>query len=138
MAKRRFNTETVHAGEAVDASSGALTTPIVRSTPFVFESLDTLDRYAAGEVTCFEYARTANPTTRAAELKIAALEGAEDAIVLSSGMAAVSTTYLGLLSAGDHVIITDDGYKRTLMFARDTLARWGITGELVDSRRMTD
>ncbi|MBI5831280.1 MAG: PLP-dependent transferase [Armatimonadetes bacterium] len=135
MAKRRFDTDAVHAGEAVDLSSGALTTPVVRSTPFVFSSLDQLDRYAAGEIACFEYARTANPTTRAAELKIAALEHAEDAIVLSSGMAAISTTYLGLLNAGDHVLVTDDGYKRTLMFARDTLARWGITGELVDSRQ---
>jgi cystathionine gamma-synthase len=134
MPQRHFDTDIVHAGEHGDPHTGALTTPIVRSAPFVFESLEELESYAAGDVERYEYGRTAHPTGRAAERKLAALEGAADAIVLASGMAAVSTLYLGLLSAGDHLLVTDDGYKRTLMFARDTLPRWGITGELIDSR----
>ena len=134
MPRRHYETDIVHGGEHGDPHTFALTTPIVRSAPFVFDTLEELESYAAGDVQRYEYGRTAHPTGRAVERKLATLEHAEDAIVLASGMAAVTTTYLGLLSAGDHVIVTDDGYKRTLMFARDTLPRWGIEGELVDAR----
>jgi cystathionine gamma-synthase len=133
-AGRRFATEIVHGGEQRDQYQGALLTPIVRSAPYVFETLEALDRHASGEATCWEYARTAHPTGRVAEAKLAALEGAEDAVVFASGMAAITGTYLALLRQGDHLLVTDDGYKRTLMFARDTLPRWGVEGELVDSR----
>lgn len=131
---RRFESQVVHAGEKRDPRYG-LTTPIARSAPFVFETIAELDETAAGTLERFEYQRMGHPTGRAVEQKIAALEGADDCIVAASGMAAVTATYLALLSAGDHVLVTDDGYKRTLAFARDTLPRWGITGELVDSRR---
>ena len=133
MSERRFETDAIHAGGPVDTRH-ALATPIVRSAPFVFPTIEELDQLAAGKLARYEYSRSGHPTARAAEERIAALEGADDTIVLSSGMAAVSTTYLALLDAGDHVLVTDDGYKRTLTFARDILPRFGITGELIDSR----
>jgi len=131
--ERHFSTRGVHAGEARDPRFG-VATPITRSAPFVFPTIEDLDRVAAKAQEGFEYARMGQPTGRAAELKIASLESAEDAIVTASGMAAVTLTYLALLDAGDHVLVMDDGYKRTLTFARDTLPRWGIDCGWFDSR----
>ncbi|MCC7495550.1 MAG: PLP-dependent transferase [Fimbriimonadaceae bacterium] len=130
MDRPRFGTRAVRAGEQPDPLLG-LTTPIVRSAPFVFPTIEDLDRTAAGDASRFEYSRMGHPTAAAVEAKLAALEGADAAIVTSSGMAAVTTTYLALLSHGDHVLVTDDGYKRTLTFARDALPRFGICGEWV-------
>lgn len=131
--ERHFSTRSVHAGETRDPRFG-VTTPITRSAPFVFPTIEELDRVAAKEQEGFEYARMGHPTGRAAEQKIASLESAADAIVTASGMAAVTLTYLALLDAGDHVLVMDDGYKRTLTFARDTLPRWGIACDWFDAR----
>lgn len=78
-----------------------------------------------------EYGRYGNPTVQAAEARLAALEGAEDALLTASGMAAVTLTLLGLLRAGDHVILTDDVYRRTRHLAQQLLPRWGITATVV-------
>ncbi|NUQ02002.1 MAG: PLP-dependent transferase [Armatimonadetes bacterium] len=129
MSERRYDTSIIHAGESRDANQG-LTTPIVRSSPFVYGTIEELDLHASGEIARFEYTRSGHPTGRVVEQKIAALEGAEDSLVLASGMAAITTTYLALLSQGDHVLVSDDGYKRTLTFARDVMPRFGVTGEL--------
>ena len=131
--ERHYSTRIVHAGEERDPRFG-LATPIVRSAPFVFPTIEDLDRVAAKEQDGFEYSRMGHPTGRAAELKIASLESAGDAIVTASGMSAITLTYLALLDAGDHVLVMDDGYKRTLTFARDTLPRWGIECDWFDSR----
>jgi len=74
----------------------------------------------------FEYGRYGHPTQLAAERKLAALEEAEDAVLFSSGMSAITTTLLLLLKAGDHLIITDDAYKRTLDFCKSYLGRYDI------------
>ena len=64
-----------------------------------------------------EYGRYGNPTVRAVEAKLAALEGAQDAVLVSSGMAAVTSTLLLLLSPGQHFILTDNCYHSTLAFS---------------------
>lgn len=130
----QFDTAVVQAGESVDPTTGALTTPVVRSAPFVFATLQDFDDYTSGRVTTWEYSRTAHPTGAVVERKLAALDGAEDCILLASGMAAVMCTYLALLDQGDHVLVSDDGYKRTLYVARDVLPRWGIACDWFDVR----
>ena len=73
-----------------------------------------------------EYGRYGNPTQRIAEQKLAALEGAEDCLLVASGMAAVTTTLFAMLSRGAHVVVTDDSYRRTRQFLNQTLHRYGI------------
>jgi cystathionine gamma-synthase len=78
-----------------------------------------------------EYGRYGNPTVNAVERKLAALDGGEDAVLFSSGMAAVTTTLLAILPAGAHIIMTDDCYRRTRQFALTFLKRFGIETSVV-------
>jgi cystathionine gamma-synthase len=132
----RFATQSVHAGEERRKPYGAVTTPIVQSSTYTFgstaEIVAFVQRKEAGEPALRdEYGRYGNPTQRAAERKIAALEGGEQALLFASGMAAITTTLLALLARGDHVILTAGVYRRTAEFARDYLPRWGIETTLV-------
>jgi cystathionine gamma-synthase len=121
-----ISTRAVHDGEALRKGENALTTPIYQTSTYVFgESQEILD-YNAGTNPRWEYGRYGNPTQRAAELKIASLEGLEDALLFPSGMNAISCTLLSLLSSGDHVILTEDCYRNTLRFCDDVLPRFGI------------
>jgi cystathionine gamma-synthase len=83
-----------------------------------------------------EYGRYGNPTVSAVEAKLSALEAGEAAILFSSGMAAVTTTLLSLLYAGDHIVITDDSYRRTRQFCLTMLKRWHIECTVVSSGDM--
>ena len=74
-----------------------------------------------------------NPTVRQLEEKLAALEGADDALAFGSGMAATTTMLLGHLSAGDHLVVSEVNYAGTAEFVRDTLPRFGIEATPVDS-----
>ncbi|NLX42809.1 MAG: aminotransferase class I/II-fold pyridoxal phosphate-dependent enzyme [Chloroflexi bacterium] len=124
-------TRAVHAGEEKHKPYGALTTPVVQTSTFTFadgaEIAQFMRRKAEGESTNrYEYGRYGNPTEQAAECKMAALEGGEQALLFASGMAAISTTLLALLSSGDHLVVTSDCYHRSREFARSFLTRWGI------------
>jgi cystathionine gamma-synthase len=127
----RFATQSVHAGEERRKPYGAVTTPIVQSSTYTFdgtaEIVEFVRRKEAGQPPLRdEYGRYGNPTQRAGERKIAALEGGEQALLFASGMAAITTTLLALLSQGDHVVLTAGVYRRTADFVRDYLPRWGI------------
>ncbi|HUO35141.1 MAG TPA: aminotransferase class I/II-fold pyridoxal phosphate-dependent enzyme [Candidatus Acidoferrum sp.] len=117
----------LHAGENRFHVNAPVTTPITRTTTFTFADSEEMRRWAEGKSPAYMYTRYANPTLRVAEEKIAALEGAEDALVLSSGMAAISTTLLSLLSAGDEIIATRQLYGGSYRLMRDVLPRLGIT-----------
>ena len=78
-----------------------------------------------------DYGRYGNPTVAAAEVKIAALESGEDALLFSSGMAAITSTLLSILRTGQHIIITDDAYRRTREFCLLFLPRLGIECSVV-------
>jgi cystathionine gamma-synthase len=134
----------VHAGEERRKPYHALTTPIVQSSTFTFEStaeiLRFVERRDAGSTQSpgrpserHDYGRYGNPTQRAAERKIAALEGGAQALLFASGMNAITTTLLTLLSSGDHLVVTDGCYSRTQQFIRELLPRWGIEATFVDS-----
>jgi cystathionine gamma-synthase len=115
-------------GKAYDS----ITTPIVSSATYVFESTAAITRYFEGDVEREEYGRYGNPTVRAAEEKLAALEGAEAAALFGSGMAALTTALFELLKAGDHIVLTNDCYRRTRQFVGRFLARLGIESTLVE------
>jgi cystathionine gamma-synthase len=131
-----FSTRSVHAGESRAKPHHALTTPIVQTSTFTFE--DTADLVSFKEAYMWgdekersEYGRYGNPTVLAAERKLAELDGGETALLFSSGMAAVTTTLLTLLSAGTHIVMTDDCYRRTRQFVTEFLKRFNIEATLV-------
>ena len=131
-----FSTQAVHAGEEKRKPYGALTAPIVQTSTYTFEDtaeiLDFMHRKAAGDLPVRdEYGRYSNPTQSTAERKIAALEGGEGALLFASGMCAITTTMLTLLSSGDHLVMVSDSYHRTREFALTFLNRWGIKTTLV-------
>jgi len=131
-----FSTRSVHAGEARAKPYHALTTPIMQTSTFTFE--DTADLVAFKEAFLWgdvkersEYGRYGNPTVYAVERKLAELDNGQAALLFSSGMAAVTTTLLMLLSAGTHVVMTDDCYRRTRQFVTEFLKRYDIDATLV-------
>ena len=123
---KSMNTMAIHAGESREKYADSLTTPIVQTSTYTFKNAKDIEEYTTKEKERFEYARYGNPTEKIAERRLAELEGAEAGVVFSSGMMAITTTILSLISSGDHIVITDDSYKKTLEFCKSYLKRFGI------------
>ncbi|MFZ0432607.1 MAG: PLP-dependent transferase, partial [Candidatus Acidiferrales bacterium] len=94
----------IHAGEEKSGMSAPVGTPIARTSNFTFANSEEIKRWAEGKSSAYIYTRYGNPTLAVAEAKIAALESAEAAVVTASGMAAISSSLLSQLRAGDEVI----------------------------------
>jgi len=124
---RHFETEVLHEAEGACEGATPLTTPIYATTTYVFGSAAELEAYAQGKSDKFLYTRYENPTVQAAEAKIAVLEGADAAMLTSSGMAATATALLGLLQAGDEIICSAAIYGGTLHIIADMLERFGVS-----------
>jgi cystathionine gamma-synthase len=121
----------VHAGEDRRRYADAITTPIVQTSTFVFKDSREIEAYTKHGKTRFEYGRYGNPTELVAQRRLAALEGAEDCVLFASGMSAIITTILTLVKRGDHLVITDDAYKKTLEFCSQYLQRFGVSCTIV-------
>jgi methionine-gamma-lyase len=119
-------TTAIHQGEPRHGRGGPVAPEIVRSSTFTFSSTAEMKRWAEGKSSAYIYTRYGNPTLTIAEEKIAALEGADAAIVAASGMAAISSALLAVLSAGDEVISTAQLYGGTYRLMRDLFPRMGI------------
>jgi cystathionine gamma-synthase len=139
-----LSTQSVHAGEEKHKPYHALTMPIVQTSTYTFEStaqiIDFMHGKAArkaareqGEDLSLreEYGRYGNPTQDTVAHKVAALEGGEGALLFATGMSAITTTMLALLSQGDHVVMARECYRRTREFGTKHLPRWGIASTLV-------
>ncbi len=136
---RNFSTRAIHDGEGWDKSTGAHNTPIYQTATFSFETAE--DMAAAimdHPLESFFYSRTANPTTAALEKKMASLEGAEAALVTSSGMAAVAISILISARAGEHVIVTNDLFVISRQFFEKDCPAMGIEVSMVDVRNLKD
>jgi cystathionine beta-lyase len=121
-----FETKLLHNRHKFDASNGAVSVPIQHASTFHQNNIDQFGKY--------DYSRSLNPTREALEEVIADLEGGVRGFAFASGMAAISTAFL-LLSAGDHVVITEDVYGGTFRMVTQVLTRLGIEHTFVD---MTD
>jgi cystathionine beta-lyase/cystathionine gamma-synthase len=116
---RGLSSRAVHAGERPPAPRRSATVPIYQTAPFLFETArESAEAFASGDLAGL-YSRYANPTVRAVEEKLAALEGADDAVAFSSGMAAISSTLSTLLRSGDRLVAAADLYGGT-----DAWLRW--------------
>ncbi|MCK4257720.1 MAG: methionine gamma-lyase [Halanaerobiales bacterium] len=127
-----FATKAVHVGSDPCPTTGALAAPIYQTSTFVFESAEQGARRFAGEEEGYIYTRLGNPSQRALELKIASLEGADDAIVVGSGIAAVSGVIFSLTKQGDHVVSSDSIYGCSHSFLSHVISDYGINTTFVD------
>jgi cystathionine gamma-lyase len=124
--KLHFETLAIHAGQSPDPTTGAIMTPVYLTSTYVQDG--------PGVHKGFEYSRTQNPTRHALQDCLAALEGARHGLAFASGLAATDAV-LHLLSAGDHVLYSDDLYGGTFRLFDKVFRRQGLSFEAVD---MTD
>ncbi len=135
---RHPETAAVHAAGSGYPDKGAVAPPIYQTSTFQFRNTAHLNDILTGRVEGDLYTRYSNPTLRAVERTLSALEKTEAAVVFGSGMAAITTTILGLLKAGDAILTTADIYGGTYHFFRDFLPRFGIQVHRVPSHAVED
>ena len=127
----KLSTVAVHGGEARQKPGDAMTDAIFCSATFTFADTQALIDYDQQELPREEYARYGNPTEKVVERKLAALEGGQEAILFSSGMAAIVGLFLAKLSSGDEVIFFDECYHRTREFCVKHLSRFGVVSKQI-------
>jgi len=144
MAEKKSNaknwkpaTLAIHGEGRLPKAYHAVSTPIVQTSNYYFDTADEVEDFmrskAEKNVTReHEYARYGNPTQQETERKLAAIEGAEGAVMFSSGMAAVLLTVMTFMKPGGHVIFTGDCYRQTRDFALNFLVKFGIENSIVD------
>ena len=129
----RLRTAAIHAGESPDPATGASAPNLVMSSTFVTREAGGFSAHDLDEESGYLYTRWSNPTVAQLEAKLCALEGAEACLCFGSGMAAAAGVLFSLLSAGDHVIMSDTNYAGVAELGRDTLHRMGIAATFVDA-----
>jgi len=127
-----FNTKLVHAGIPDDAH-GSVVTPIYQTSTFAFRDAQQGANRFAGTEGGYIYTRIGNPTTVALEENVAQLENGFGATAMASGMGAVSTVYLALLSGGDHIVSTDSVYGPSRGLMEKHMSRFGVASTYVDT-----
>jgi methionine-gamma-lyase len=130
-AAHKDSTNCIHAGEDRHGRNAPLTTEITQTSVFALKDTEQLRLYAAGDRSMFLYGRYGLPTVKAAEAKIAALEGAEDCVLTSSGMSAEMAIALSVCKAGDEIVSMLDIYGGTRNLFKDVLSRCGIQTKFV-------
>ena len=134
----RPETLAIHAGITGYPDRGAVAPPIYQTSTFQFHDTEHLNDILSGKVEGDIYTRYGNPTQRAVQRTLCALEKTESALVLGSGMAAITTTVLGLLKTGDTILTIADIYGGAYHFFHDFLPRLGIETIMVPSHEVSD
>ncbi|MAQ76188.1 MAG: O-acetylhomoserine aminocarboxypropyltransferase [Aquimarina sp.] len=132
MSTQKFATEALHAGHDVTIHGGTRAVPIYQTTSYVFDNTNHAANLFNLSEPGFIYTRLNNPTNDVLEQRLAALEGGIAAVVTASGTAAINTTLLTLLKAGDHIVASSSLYGGTYNLLGVTLPRFGITTTFVD------
>ncbi len=114
----KFDTTVVRAGIAPDPTTGAIVPPIYQTATYVLDEV--------GKDKGFDYTRSTNPTRQVLEANLAAIEGGAHGVCYSSGMSAVDSC-MKLLSAGDHVVCSDDVYGGVSRHFNKVLGRYGLS-----------
>jgi O-acetylhomoserine (thiol)-lyase len=132
MSTQKFATNALHAGHDVTKNAGTRAVPIYQTTSYVFDNSEHAAKLFGLSEPGFIYTRLNNPTNDILEQRLAALEGGIGAVVTASGTAAIATTLLVLLKAGDHIVASNSLYGGTYNLLKVTLPRLGITTTFVD------
>ncbi|HEU4807752.1 MAG TPA: aminotransferase class I/II-fold pyridoxal phosphate-dependent enzyme [Homoserinimonas sp.] len=127
-----FNTQAVHAGNAVDTGSGALRTPIVMANSYALPDDPSTLSWSGTDVPL--YTRNSGTNQLGLQRKLAVLERGEDAVVLASGVAALHAVFFTLLKSGDHVVVADVTYEAVFRLFTELLPqKYGIEATFVDA-----
>lgn len=132
MSTLKNATKALHAGHDVTTNKGTRAVPLYQSTSYVFDNSQRAADVFSLAKPGFIYTRLNNPTNDILEQRLAALEGGIGAVVTASGTAAINTTLLTLLKAGDHIVASSSLYGGTYNLLNVTLPRLGITTTFVD------
>ncbi len=135
LEKAGFETRVVHGGENED-QFGAINVPVYQSSTFRFKNAEQGAALFAGQEAGYIYTRIGNPTIHALEQTITSLENGFGAVATGSGMGAVSTVYLSLLSQGDHMVGTAGVYGPSRMLAEQHLSRFGVQSTFIDTSHL--
>ena len=130
--KHRFATDALHAGHELTPDNNTRAVPLYQSTGYVFNNSEHAASLFNLSVPGFIYTRINNPTVDVLEKRLTALEGGLATVVTASGTSAISTTFLTLLRAGDHIVASNSLYGGTYNLLSVTLPRLGITTTFVD------
>lgn len=130
--KNAIETQAIHSGRINDEQFGSLATPLYQTSTFIFDNAQQGAERFAGESEGFIYTRLGNPTTRQLEMRVAAMEGMEDAAATATGMAAVSAALLTNLQAGDHMISSKAVYGCSFALMSHMMKKFGIEVTFVD------
>ncbi len=120
------STLAVHAGEDRQKLANAITDPIICASTYTFSSTQAVIDFIEQKQQREEYGRYGNPGEKVVERKLAALEGGEEALVYSSGMAAIVGLLMAKLNSGDEVVFFDECYHRSREFCSKHLSRFGV------------
>lgn len=132
---KNFETKLIHAG-AFDDEFGSATVPIYQTSTFKFKDAQHGADCFSGKSDGYIYTRIANPTIRAFEKNIAELENGHDGIATSSGMAAISSVYMALLSAGSHIISSEAVYGPARGVLEQDYSRFGVEATFVNTSKL--
>lgn len=127
-----FNTKLIHGGEFED-QFGSATVPIYQTSTFKFKNAQHGADCFSGSSDGFIYTRIANPTVRALEKNLAELENGYDGIATSSGMSAITSIYMALLSSGSHIISTASVYGPARGILEKDFSRFGVEADFVNT-----
>lgn len=126
-----LETKIIHWGHSPDPTTGALATPIHQTATFAAKSVEHFEELC--QTWGYVYTRECNPTLTELEAKLAMLEGAESAIVSTSGMGAITSTLLALVKSGDHVVSSDGIFSHSKIFMNELLTKFGVEVTFVDA-----
>jgi methionine-gamma-lyase len=129
----KFATKAVHGGQHPDPLTGSVVTPIYASSTFAFKSAEQGAARFEGRESGYIYTRLGNPTVKALEDNIAALEGGESARAAATGMGAITAATMAVVKKGDHIVAGDALYGGTHKLVTDILRSYGVEHTLVDS-----
>lgn len=134
MDEKSFETLAVHAGaEPVEKHFGAVSVPIYNASLFAFSDAETGGKIHNYEAEGYFYSRLGNPTTDAFEKTLCELEGGEDALGFASGMAAITTSILGLIESGAHIVAPESHYATTGAFLRFLEEKFDVETTYIDA-----
>lgn len=133
MSNLKKATNALHAGHDTTLTEGTRAVPIYQSTSYVFNDTDHAANLFGLKEFGFIYTRLNNPTNDILEKRLAAVEGGIGSVVFASGTAAISTTFLTLFKAGDHIVSSSSLYGGTFNLLNVTLRRFGIDTSFVDA-----
>jgi O-acetylhomoserine (thiol)-lyase len=130
---QHFNTRVIHAGISPEKWEGSTLPPIFQTASHVHPTAENLSQTFGGKTTDHIYMRLTNPTNRVLEEKLSALEMGQGAVVMASGMAAITNACLALLRAGDEFVTGNSLFMSSYVLFANIFKKYNITARFVES-----